>query len=192
MAFSIGTLDKLGLKAGGQLAGHLYPAAAGIAGVVHGIGKSMAIGAGIGALKGAITGDNNNSTSALRNVASSAVAGAALGAGARAAFSRRGLSGLAHLAGGLGSAAGTVMPYAGKAAGKAVGAAGFMATHPGLTFAGAAVVGGGMYMGGSFRGNRFNDSDAEQVPNENSVTSRSFQNSATGLVQALNSRRHRG
>ncbi len=186
-----GILDPLMLRAAGAQATNLLPSLAKLR-FGAGLGKSALIGAGIGGIAGLARGDNYSSTAALRNFTSGALGGAAVGMGARTILSRKGLNAARHLAvNTVPTLAGTGVRLASNAANAGMKTGGFLARNPGIAFAGAAVVGGAMYMSGP-SGQDFSDAQFGEEQDNNSVTSRSFQNSAAGLVQGLHRSRHRG
>jgi hypothetical protein len=176
-------------------------------------GFMMAGGATVGAGLAVARGDNQNSTSLMRNIIGGATAGAITGLGARALFTRtaaRGAGGFLginqvraassgnRMAAWNSSPLGKIMGgTAGSARGVIGGAAGIgraLVKHPEIGFTGAIVAGGAIAMGGtsftteSALSDRFSldDKDIEQRDR------RGFQNSAAGMSFGLHRRRHGG
>lgn len=188
----MGVLDPLLLRAAGSQVSSAVPHLAKMQFGMS-VGKAALLGAGIGGVAGLARGDNYSSTAALRNFTAGAAGGMAVGLGSKALLSKRGLRGIGNMMmGPVPKLAGTGVKLAGNGLNAGMKTAGYLAARPHLAFAGAAVVGGAMYMGGAFSGGRFDNAEAGEEAENMSVTSRSFQNSASGLVQGLHRSRHRG
>jgi hypothetical protein len=202
--FGLNPIEQSALRFAGRAGEKALPAFKGLG--LPGLFKSGLLGAGIGGITGLAKGDNYDSTSTFRNFSSGALAGGAIGIGARLSLSNL-IGSVGHLTGAkqaIGAARGAKFAAfksaplprlamagtntAAKVANAAMKVGGFLGRNPGLAIGGAAVVGGGVYamnqMYPGRSGNDFESSDYQE-------SQRQFQASAESLTFGLHANRHR-